>query len=47
MTAVKPDSIDPKARVWAVTIGPDGKLRAELDRERLAALRPLSVRLAA
>jgi hypothetical protein len=40
-------SIDPKARVWIVTLGPDGKVRAELDRQRLAALQPLPTRLAA
>lgn len=32
------DNIDPKARVWTVTLGPDGKLRAQLDPQRLAAL---------
>jgi hypothetical protein len=28
---MKCEPIDNKARVWTVTIGPDGKLRAELD----------------
>jgi hypothetical protein len=40
-------NIDPKARVWTVTLGPDGKLREELDHERLAALRNHDERLAA
>ena len=30
------DSIDDKARVWTITMGPDGKLREELDVRFLA-----------
>ena len=40
-------TIDPKARVWTVTLGPDGKLKAEPDPRRLATLRPTPERLAA
>jgi hypothetical protein len=39
VSAVIRDTIDPKARVWTVTIGPDGKLRAELDPKRAARLK--------
>jgi len=35
---MKHRNIDHKARVWTITLGPDGKLREELDPERLAAL---------
>jgi hypothetical protein len=44
---MKQESIDPKARVWAVTIGADGKLRAELDARLLARHYARTVRLAA
>jgi hypothetical protein len=37
--AVQLDRIDRKARVWIVTLGPDGKLVAELDPRRIAKLR--------
>jgi hypothetical protein len=37
--AMKHEPIDRKARVWTVTLGPDGKLRAETDPKRLAALK--------
>jgi hypothetical protein len=30
---MKCEQIDGKARVWTVTLGPDGKLQAELDRK--------------
>jgi hypothetical protein len=33
------DDIDHKARVWTVTLGPDGKLVAELDVSRAAKLK--------
>lgn len=33
------DSIDTKARVWTITLGKDGKLRAELDARRVALLK--------
>ena len=33
------ETIDRKARVWTVTLGPDGKLRWELDPERAAKLK--------
>jgi hypothetical protein len=36
-----------KDRVWTIMLGPDGKLREELDCERLAALRCNMGRLAA
>jgi hypothetical protein len=32
-------AIDRKARVWTVVLGPDGKLRAELDARRAAGLK--------
>ena len=32
-------TIDPKARVWTVTLGRDGKLVAELDARRVARLK--------
>ena len=41
------ERIDDKARVWTVTRGPDGKLRMELDRQRLAALEARTQKLAA
>ena len=41
------DPIDPKARVWVVTIGPDRKLRAELDPRLLARHYAATTRLAA
>ena len=44
---MKHDSIDPKARVWTVRIGPDGKLRAELDARLLARHYAATSRLAA
>ena len=44
---MKHDTIDRKARVWAVTIGPDGKLRAELDAKLLARHYAETTRLAA
>ena len=47
MTAMQSDRIDDKARVWTVMLGPDGKLKAELDPQRLAALLPKLERLAA
>ena len=33
------DTIDSKARVWTITLGKDGKLVAELDARRVAALK--------
>jgi hypothetical protein len=33
------DTIDRKARVWTVTIGPEGKLVVELDARRAARLK--------
>ena len=33
------DTIDSKARVWTITLGKDGKLRAELDPKRVAKLK--------
>ena len=33
------DNIDRKARVWTITLGRDGKLVAELDTRRIAALK--------
>ena len=47
VTAMKADMIHDKARVWTVTLGPDGKLRAELDPRRVAALFARPERLAA
>jgi hypothetical protein len=47
VTAMKSDMIHDKARVWTVTLGPDGKLRAELDPRRVAALFARPERLAA
>ena len=38
MSAVTRDAIDPKARVWTITLGKDGKLIAELDAKRAAKL---------
>jgi hypothetical protein len=35
---MKHDRIDPKARVWTITLGPDGKLRAEVDPARAGTL---------
>ena len=32
-------TIDPKARVWTITLGKDGKLVAELDTKRVAELK--------
>ncbi|HEY6661887.1 MAG TPA: hypothetical protein VIZ66_03090 [Sphingomicrobium sp.] len=32
------EAIDDKARVWTVTLGDDGRLRAELDEHLLATL---------
>lgn len=39
MNPVTRDTIDRKARVWTVTLGRDGKLAAELDAKRIAALK--------
>jgi hypothetical protein len=39
--------IDDKARIWTVSLGPDGKLIAQLDVRRLAALTRRPERLAA
>jgi hypothetical protein len=39
--------IDDKARVWTVRLGPDGKLVATLDPQRLATLTRQPERLAA
>jgi hypothetical protein len=33
------DAIGPKARVWTVTLGPDGRLVAQLDAKRAASLK--------
>jgi hypothetical protein len=39
VSTVTRDKIDRKARVWTVTLGRDGRLAAELDAKRVAALR--------
>jgi hypothetical protein len=39
VSAVARDAIDPKARVWTITLGKDGKLVAELDANRAAKLK--------
>jgi hypothetical protein len=44
---VKQDLIESKARVWVVSLGRDGKLRAELDARLLARHYARTERLAA
>jgi len=39
---MKHDKIGEKARVWTVTCGADGRLRAELDEHLLATLDPMA-----
>ena len=39
MRAMAHGAIDPTARVWIVTLGPDGKLAVELYAKRVAALK--------
>jgi len=40
---VKHEAIDDRARVWTVTLGDDGRLRAELDEHILATLDAMAV----
>jgi hypothetical protein len=39
VSGVKLELVDPKARVWTVTVGADGKLRCALDPKRVAKLK--------
>jgi len=38
----KIDNIDDKARVWSVTLGTDGRLRAEIEERLLSTIDPLA-----